>query len=78
MVGVEDLHLAVGLDIAGSNHTFAGGFDVDRLGALAVEFGNDALYVQDNLGYILFHTGDRAELMLNACNLDARNCGSGQ
>ena len=78
VLGVEDLHLAVGLDVTCRDHPLAGGFDVHGLGAFAVQLGDDALDVQDDFGYVLFHTGDRAELMLYPCNLDAGDCSSGQ
>ena len=43
-----------------------GGLDVHRLGALAVQLGNDAFYVQDDFSDVLLHTGDGGELMLHA------------
>ena len=78
MLGVKDLHLAVSFDITGSDNPLAGGLNVHCFGTLAVQLGNDPLYVQDDFCYVLFHTGDRAELMLHPCNLDAGDCSAGQ
>ena len=78
MLWVQDLYLAVGFDVTGGDDPLTGGLDVHRLGALAVQLGNDAFYVQDDFSDVLFHTGDRAELMLHPCNLDAGDCSAGQ
>ena len=69
-VRVEDLHLAVRLDIAGRDLTLAVCLNVDRLDAFAVQLGNDALHVEDDLGHILLHTWNGGELMLDAGDLD--------
>ena len=50
--------------------TLAAGLDIDRLHALGVELGNDALHVEDDLGHILLHTWNGGELMLDAGDLD--------
>ena len=60
-VGIQDLHLAVGLDVTGGDLALAAGLDIDRLDALTVELRNDALHVEDDLRHILLHAGDAAE-----------------
>jgi len=70
-VGIEDLDLAVALDVAGLDLAGTGGLDEDRLGALrVVELGDQALDVEDDLRHILLDAGDGGELMLHTGDLD--------
>ena len=50
----NSLHLAVSFDITGSDNPLAGGLNVHCFGTLAVQLGNDPLYVQDDFCYVLF------------------------
>ena len=75
---IEDLHLTVGLDVAGSDDALAGGLDINGLGTLAVELGDDTLDVQDDLRHVLLDPGDGGELMLHTGDLDAGDGGPGQ
>ena len=78
LLGVEDLHLSVCLDVAGGDKSFAGGFNVDGFGAGAVQAGDDALNIQNDLRHVLFHAGDGGKLMLYTGNFDAGAGGSGE
>ena len=71
MLGVENLDVGVLLDVAGGDVVITGHVDHHGLGLLAVQHGNDALDVQNDLG----HGG---ELMQNAVDLDARHGITGQ
>ena len=78
-VGIEDLDLAVALDVAGLDLAGTGGLDEDRLGALrVVELGDQALDVEDDLRHILLDAGDGGELMLHTGDLDGGSCGAGE
>ena len=78
VLGIEDLHLAVCLDVPRGDFALAGGLDIDRLGRIAVQTGDNALHVQYDLGDILGDAGDGGELMLDAGDLDAGDRRSGQ
>ena len=73
-VGIQDLDFAVCVDVTGLDFALAGSLDVDRLGAVAMQLGNDALDVQHDLGYVFLNARDGGELVLYACNLDAGRC----
>ena len=77
-MGCSGLRISVRLDVPGGDHALAGGLDIDGLGALAVELGDDPLDVQDDLSDVLLDTGDGAELMLDTCDLDAGDCRAGE
>ena len=77
-VGIQDLHIGVRLDIAGSDLALAGGLDMDRLHALAVQLGDDALHVEDDLGHVLLDAGDGGKLMLYPGDLDRSHRSAGQ
>ena len=77
-LGVEDLHIGVTLDVAGSDLALAAGLNVNRLVLLAVELGDNALDVQDDLGHVLFDAGDGGKLMLDAGDLDGGHRGARQ
>ena len=64
-IRVQDLHLAVGLNVSGSDLALAGGLNVDRFDLLGVELGNDGLHIEDDLGHVLLHAGDGGKFMLD-------------
>ena len=78
VVGIQDLHLAVSLDIAGSDLALAVHLNVDGLHALGVKLGDDALHVEDDLSHVFLDAGDSGELMLDACDLDGGHSRTGQ
>ena len=43
---------------------------MDGLGLLAVELGDDALDIEDDLGHVLLHTRNGGKLMLDTGDLD--------
>ena len=59
LLGVEDLHLSVGLDVAGGDKALAGGFNVDGLGAVGVQAGDDALDIEHDLRHVLLDAPSR-------------------
>ena len=73
-VRIENLHIGVRLDVAGGDPALPGGLDVDGLGALAVQLGDNALHIQDNLGHVLLDAGDGGKLMLDPGYLDGGHC----
>ena len=77
-LGIEDFHLTVSLDVAGSDFALAAGLNVDGLHAFAVQLGDDTLDVQDDLSDIFLHTGNGGKLMLYASDLDRGHRGTGQ
>jgi hypothetical protein len=77
-IRIQDLHIGVRLDIAGRHNALAGGLDMDGLGLLAVELGNDALDIEDDLGHVLLHTRNGGKLMLDTGDLDGGHRGAGQ
>ncbi len=77
-IGIEDLHLAVGLNVTGGDFALAVGLDIHRLDPLAVQLGDDSLDVENDLGHVLLHAGDGAELMLHPGDLDGGDCRTGQ
>ncbi len=77
-IRVQDLHVGISLDVAGGDFALSGGLNVDRLILLAVELGNDALDVEDDLGHVLLDAGDGGKLMLDAGDLDRGHRGARQ
>ena len=77
-LGIQDFHLAIGLNVAGSNLAGAGSLDEDGLGTLAVQLGQQILHVQHDLRDILLDAGDGGKLVLDTGNLDAGGCSAGQ
>ncbi len=75
---IQDLHLAVGLDVACGDFALAAGFNIHRLDSLAVELGDDGLDVEDDLGDIFLHAGNGAEFVLDPGDLDGGHRGAGQ
>ncbi len=68
----------VGLDVAGGDFALACGLDIDGLGAVAVEAGDDALHVQHDLRDVLLDAGDGGKLMLHTGDLDGGAGSAGQ
>ena len=75
---VEDIHFRVGLDVAGGNFALALGFDINRFRSVAVELCGESLQAEDDLGHILFHTGNRTQFMVYAINLHGIHSHTGQ
>ena len=78
VVGVDDLHFAVGLDVGRGDLALSGGLDIYGLRRVAQQAGNDALYVQNDLGNVLGHAGDGGKLMQYASDLDPGHRKAGQ
>ena len=70
--GIEDFNILVRLDVRGSDYAFTFEFNISGLGfvGLAVVLDRQALDVHDDLSHILLNTGDGAELMQHALNLN--------
>lgn len=80
-IRVEDLHLAVALDVARRDLAGARRLDVDGLDGLrAVELGDQALDVEHDLRHVLLDAGDGGELVLHTRDLDrgSRRAGQGR
>ena len=77
-LGVEDLDLAVCLDVAGSDFTLACRFDIDGLGTVAVQARDDALHIQHDLRDVFLDAGDRRKLVLHTGDPDGRRGRAGQ
>ena len=69
-VRLEDLDVAVGLDVAPAH--FAGLVDLEgqRLDLIGVQLQRNLLQVEDDVGRVLDHAGDRRELVQHAVDLD--------
>ena len=78
MLRVENLHIAVGLDVTSRHDPLTGGLDIDGFDPFAVQLGDDALDVQNDLGHVLLHPGDGGELVLDAGDFHRGHCGAGQ
>src|SRR5690348_6002806 len=67
---IEDGEVGILLDVGGSDG--AGGFDVeiDGLGQDGIQLDGDLLEVEDDVGGILDHAGNRGELVEDALDLD--------
>ena len=76
--GVQYFDLAITADIAGSDFTGAHRLNGHGLFASAMQLGDDALNIQDDLRDILFHTGNGGKLVLHAINLDRSGGSAGQ
>ena len=85
-VGIEDLDVGVGLDLAGGDDAGSIRAQVKSLGALAVQLERNLLQVQDDVGCVLDHAGDGLELVQHAfdanrgdrCAFDGREQGAAQ
>ena len=67
-IGVEDGDIGVGLDRAADDGSGFGRPQPDRASALAVELQRDLFQIQNNVGGIFHHAGDRTELVGDALN----------
>src|SRR5581483_4274921 len=72
-VFVEHFDIAVGFNHAGGNNTRLIRTQIDRLRRVATQLEWDLLQVQDDVGRIFNHAGDRLELVKHAVNLDGGN-----
>ena len=70
-IRIQDLHLTVGLNVAGGNCAGTHRLDIDGLAGITMELGQQALDVQNDLRHILLHTGDGGKLVLHTGDLDA-------
>ena len=77
-IGVQHFHFAVALDVAGGHFAGTHRFNINGFHALAVDFGHNALDVQDDVRHVLLHTGDGGKFMLDTGNFDAGGSGAGQ
>ena len=68
---IEDLYLAVGVNVTSGYSAFPTCLDVNRLRSIAVQLRNDALYVEHDFGYVFLYTRNGRELMLHTIDLDA-------
>ena len=71
---IKNIHLRVSLDIARSDFTFTGCFNVNGLGTVSIKLCSQTLDAQDDLCDILLNTGDRGQLMVYAVNLYRVDC----
>ena len=62
-----------GLDLAGGHFAGALGPQTHALGAVAMHAQTDGLDVQDDIGDVLAHAGDRRKLVQHAIDLDGRH-----
>ena len=62
-LGIQDLNLSVGLDVARGDFTGTHGFNVNRLGAVRVELGQQSLNVQNNVCHVFLDAGNRGKFM---------------
>ena len=72
-LGIENFYLGVCFDVARGNLALAAAFNVDSLGAVSVNLENHILQIQDNLGNVLLHTGERGEFVQNVVNFNGGN-----
>ena len=77
-IGVENFNFCICLDIACGNFAFTCSFNVHGLGTCTVQLCDDALYVQNDFSHIFLYTGDGAEFVLYAGNLNAGNSSAGE
>ena len=69
MVGIEDLDVGAGLDVAGLGHARAFLLQHHALHALGMLAERDLLDVEDDVGHVLAHAGDRGELVQHAVDM---------
>ena len=73
---VENLDVAVGFDHAGGDDAGLVGAQVERLGAVARELERNLLEIQDDVGRVFDHAGDRLELVQHAFDADRGDGGA--
>ena len=69
VVGVEDLDVADGLDVAGRDRARTLLAHDHALRAIAFHLDGDFLDVEDDVGHVLAHAGDRGEFVQHAVDL---------
>jgi len=67
---VENLDIAIGFDGGAGDHSRLVGAQIDRLGAVAGKLERDLLQVEDDVGRVFDHAGNRLELVEHAFDLD--------
>ena len=77
-LGIQDLHLAVRLDVAGCDFARADGVDVDGLGFVAVQLGQQTLDIQNDLSDVFLDSLDRTEFVLYAINFNLTHRSAGK
>ena len=77
-IRIQDLHLTVGLNVAGGNCAGTHRLDIDGLAGITMELGQQALDVQNDLRHILLDAGDGGKLVLHTVDLDGRRRSAGQ
>ena len=70
VVGVDDLDRLVVEDVGGRDDAPAVAIDADRPGVFGVVLDDQELDVQDQVGDVVDHAGDRRKLVLDALDLD--------
>ena len=75
-VGLEDLDVGVALNVARPHLARFVHLERQRLGVIDVQLEGNLLQVEDDVGRILDHAGDRRELMEHALDLHRRNRGA--
>ncbi len=69
MVGIEDLDVGPALDVAGTGHARAFLLEHHALDAVGVLPKRDLLDVEDDVGNVLAHAGNRRELVQHAIDM---------
>src|SRR3546814_5293923 len=62
-IGVEHVDIAGHRDVAGLDRAGAGGGKLEPLGAFAFHLERDLLHVEDDIGHVLAHAGERREFV---------------
>ena len=65
-----------GRDLAGGDLAGAGGGKLEALGPLAFHPERDLLHVEDDVGHVLAHAGERGEFVQHALDLDRGDRGA--
>jgi hypothetical protein len=74
-LGVEDLDLRIGGDLGGA-HLAAGGVDRHDLRVFAVQPDGDLFQVEDDVGDVLDHPGNRGEFVQHPLDVDRGDRGA--
>ena len=75
-IGVHHLDVAGGGDVAGGDFGRAGGGELEALRPLALHPQRDLLHVEDDVGHVLAHAGERRELVQHVLDLDRGDGGA--
>ena len=76
VLGIEDLDVGAGLDVLGADRAAAFLLEHHALHAFGVNAQRDFLDVEDDVGHILTHAGDRRELVQHAVDLHGLDGGA--